>query len=68
LLARASKAVVIGFGVQVPSNTRLLANQSNVEIRAYNIIYQVVEDVRLAVEGLLRPDLVEEILGEAVVK
>ena len=68
LLAQASKAVVIGFGVQVPSNTRLLANQSNVEIRAYNIIYQVVEDVKLAVEGLLRPDLVEEILGEAVVK
>ena len=68
LLAQASKAVVIGFGVQVPSNTRLLANQSNVEIRAYNIIYQVVEDVKLAVEGLLRPDLVEEILGEAIVK
>jgi translation initiation factor IF-2 len=68
LLAQASKAVVIGFGVQIPSNTRLLANQSNVEIRAYNIIYQVVEDVKLAVEGLLRPDLVEEVLGEAVVK
>jgi len=68
LLAQASKAVVIGFGVQIPSNTKLLANQSNVEIRAYNIIYQVVEDVKLAVEGLLRPDLVEEVLGEAIVK
>jgi translation initiation factor IF-2 len=68
LLAQASKAVVVGFGVQVPSNTRLLANQTNVEIRAYNIIYQVVEDIKLAVEGLLRPDLVEEVLGEAVVK
>ena len=68
LLAQASQAVVVGFGVQIPSNTKLLANQSNVEIRAYNIIYQVVEDVKLAVEGLLRPDLVEEILGEAIVK
>ena len=68
LLAQASEAVVVGFGVQIPSNTKLLANQSNVEIRAYNIIYQVVEDVKLAVEGLLRPDLVEEILGEAIVK
>ena len=68
LLAQASEAVVVGFGVQIPSNTKLLANQSNVEIRAYNIIYQVVEDIKLAVEGLLRPDLVEEILGEAIVK
>ena len=68
LLAQASQAVVVGFGVQIPSNTKLLANQSNVEIRAYNIIYQVVEDIKLAVEGLLRPDLVEEILGEAIVK
>ena len=68
LLAQASQAVVIGFGVQIPSNTKLLANQSNVEIRAYSIIYQVVEDVKMAVEGLLRPDLVEEVLGEAIVK
>ena len=68
LLAQASKAVVIGFGVQIPSNSKLLANQNNVEIRAYSIIYQVVEDVTMAVEGLLKPDLVEEVLGVAVVK
>ena len=68
LLAQASNAVVIGFGVQIPSNSKLLANQNNVEIRAYNIIYQVVEDIKLAVEGLLKPDLVEEIIGVAVVK
>ena len=68
LLAQASNAVVIGFGVQIPSNSKLLANQNNVEIRAYNIIYQVVEDIKLAVEGLLKPDLVEEIIGVAIVK
>ena len=68
LLAQASNAVVIGFGVQIPSNSKLLANQNNVEIRAYNIIYQVVEDIKLAVEGLLKPDFVEEIIGVAVVK
>ena len=68
LLAQASKAVVIGFGVQIPSNSKLLANQNNVEIRAYSIIYQVVEDIKMAVEGLLKPDLVEEVLGVAVVK
>ena len=68
LLAEASNAVILGFNVQIPSNTRLQANQSNVEIRSYNIIYQAVEDVKLAVEGLLKPDLVEEVVGEAIVK
>ena len=68
LLGQASKAIIIGFGVQIPSNTKLLASQNNVEIRAYSIIYQIVEDVKMAVEGLLKPDMVEEIVGEAVVK
>ena len=68
LLAEASNAVVLGFNVQIPSNTRLQANQSNVEIRSYNVIYQAVEDIKLAVEGLLKPDIVEEIVGEAIVK
>ena len=68
LLAQASKAIIIGFGVQIPSNTKLLASQNNVEIRAYSIIYQIVEDVKMAVEGLLKPDMIEEIVGEAVVK
>ena len=68
LLAQASQAIIIGFGVQIPSNTKLLANQNNVEIRAYSIIYQIVEDVKMAVEGLLKPDMVEEVIGVAVVK
>ncbi len=68
LLAQAAQAIIIGFGVQVPSNTKLLANQNNVEIRAYSIIYQIVEDVKMAVEGLLKPDIIEEVIGEAVVK
>jgi translation initiation factor IF-2 len=68
LLAQASQAIIIGFGVQVPSNTKLLASQNNVEIRAYSIIYQIVEDVKMAVEGLLKPDMVEEVIGVAVVK
>ena len=68
LLGEASNAVILAFNVQTPSNTRLQANQSNVEIRSYYIIYQAVEDLKLAVEGLLKPDLVEEIVGEAIVK
>jgi len=68
LLAEASDAVILGFNIQIPSNTRLQADQSNVEIRSYNIIYQAVEDLKLAVEGLLKPELVEEVIGEAIVK
>ena len=68
LLAQASQAIIIGFGVQIPSNTKLLASQNSVEIRAYSIIYQIVEDVKMAVEGLLKPDMVEEVIGVAVVK
>ena len=68
LLAQASQAIIIGFGVQIPSNTKLLASQNNVEIRAYSIIYQIVEDVKMAVEGLLKPDMIEEVIGTAIVK
>ncbi len=68
LLAEASKAVIIGFHVQVSSNARLQAKQAGVEIRTYNIIYNAVEDIRLALEGLLKPDEVEEINGKAIVQ
>ena len=68
LLAAASKAVIIGFHVQVSSNAKLQSKQEGVDIRTYNIIYQAVEDVKLAVEGLLEPEKVEEILGRATVQ
>ncbi len=68
LLAAASGAVVIGFQVQVHSNAKLLANQEGIEIRDYSVIYNVVEDIKLALEGLLEPDLVEEITGRALVQ
>ena len=68
LLASASKAVIIGFHVQVSSNAKLQSKQEGVDIRTYNIIYQAVEDVKLAVEGLLEPEKVEEILGRATVQ
>ena len=68
LLAAASNAVIIGFHVQVSSNAKLQSKQEGVDIRTYNIIYQAVEDVTLAVEGLLEPEKVEEILGRATVQ
>ena len=67
LLAEASKAVIIGFHVQVNSNARLQANQAGVDIRTYNVIYQAVEELTLALEGMLEPDKVESSMGKAQV-
>ncbi|MFQ6678236.1 MAG: translation initiation factor IF-2 [Fidelibacterota bacterium] len=67
LLASASNAVIIGFHVQISSNAKLLAKQEGVEIRSYNVIYNAVEDVKLALEGLLEPEQVENVLGHATV-
>ena len=68
LLASASNAVIIGFHVQVSSNAKLQATQEGVEIRTYNVIYNAVEEISLALEGLLEPEIVEEILGRAQVQ
>ena len=67
LLAEASKAVIIGFHVQINSNARLQANQAGVDIRTYNVIYQAVEELTLALEGMLEPDKVENSIGKAQV-
>jgi len=68
LLAEASNAVIIGFNVQVSSNAKLQASQAGVDIRIYNVIYNVVDDIKLALEGLLEPDKVESIIGKATVQ
>jgi translation initiation factor IF-2 len=64
-LANASKAVVIGFNVRANTQAKMLADQSGVEIRYYNIIYDLVDDVRAAMSGLLAPTLREIFLGNA---
>ena len=61
LLAAASDAVIIGFHVRPNLNARRLAEQENVDIRIYNIIYDAIDDVRKALEGLLSPEKKEEI-------
>ena len=68
LLAAASKAVIIGFQVQASANAKLQAQQEGVDIRTYSVIYQAVEEVTLALEGLLEPEKVEEVLGQAFVQ
>ena len=64
-LANASKAVVIGFNVRANTQAKMLADQSGVEIRYYNIIYDLVDDVKAAMSGLLPPTLREIFLGNA---
>lgn len=61
LLAEASNAVIIGFNVRPNLNARKLAEKSNVEIRIHNIIYAAIDEVKQVLEGLLAPDVNEEI-------
>jgi translation initiation factor IF-2 len=64
-LATASKAVILGFNVRAHKEARDLAEQGGVEIRYYNIIYNLVDDVKAALSGLLAPTLRETMLGNA---
>ena len=68
ILAEASKAIVIGFNVIPSGKARQLAEQKGVEIRAYQVIYDITEDLRKAAEGLLAPEVREEVLGHAEVR
>jgi len=67
-LASASRAVIVGFHVNATGKALERAKELSVEIRNYTVIYDAVEDVRLALEGLLEPDKVQEILGTAEVR
>ncbi len=67
-LAIASKAIVIGFNVRPAGKANALAEENKVEIRLYSIIYNAVDDVRGAMEGLLPPTLVERSNGKAEIR
>ncbi|MGH2785694.1 MAG: translation initiation factor IF-2, partial [Actinomycetota bacterium] len=67
-LAQASGAVVIGFNVRPSPAARDLAEKETVDIRTYQIIYKLVEDVEAALKGMLKPEYEERILGRAVVR
>jgi translation initiation factor IF-2 len=67
-LAVAAGAIIIGFNVRPAGKASALAAQEKVEIRHYSIIYNVVDDVKAAMEGLLAPSLVEKITGKAEVR
>lgn len=68
LLAKASNAVVIAFNVDSDSKAAEEAEKEGIEIRKYNIIFELLEDLRAAMEGLLEPEIVEERVGLATVR
>jgi translation initiation factor IF-2 len=68
MLASASNAIIIGFNVRPLADARRLAESEGVDIRTYEVIYKVTEDLRNAMEGLLEPEEVEEALGQAEIK
>ncbi|RMH75464.1 MAG: translation initiation factor IF-2 [Cyanobacteria bacterium J007] len=67
-LAAASDAVIIGFNTTLATGARQAADRSGVDIREYNIIYKLLDDIQGAMEGLLEPEMVEEAIGEAEVR
>lgn len=67
MLAAASKAIMIGFNVQADVDARRMAEKEGVDIRLYEIIYRMTEDIEKALKGMLEPDLKEKILGRATV-
>ncbi|MEB8433089.1 translation initiation factor IF-2 [Cocleimonas sp. KMM 6892] len=67
-LAQSSEAVIIGFNVRADASARRFAQESDTEIRYYSIIYELIDDVRDAMSGLLKPELREELVGIAEVK
>jgi translation initiation factor IF-2 len=68
LLASASEAIIIGFNVRPSASARTIAEKEEIDIRTYSIIYKVIDDVKDAMEGMLSPDIVEEITGTAEIR
>ena len=68
LLASASDAIIIGFNVRPQGNAKALAEKEEIDIRNYSIIYAAIDDLKDAMEGMLSPELKEEITGTAEVR
>jgi translation initiation factor IF-2 len=68
MLASASDAIIIGFQVRPSGSARRLAEQEGVQIKTYSIIYEAIEEIKLAIEGMLEPTKEEKIVGELEVR
>ncbi len=68
LLASASEAIIIGFQVRPSAGSRKTAERENIEIRLYSVIYDAIDEVKTAMEGMLEPKLEEKVVGNAEVR
>jgi translation initiation factor IF-2 len=68
LLASASSAVVIGFNVRPMGNARTVAEKEEVDVRTYSIIYDAIDDIKKAMDGMLSPEMKEEVSGTAEIR
>ena len=68
VLANASNAIIIGFNVSPTHTTKEIAKEYNVDIRLYTIIYKCIEEIELAMKGMLDPEYVEKVLGNAEIR
>ncbi|GAA4894786.1 translation initiation factor IF-2 [Flaviramulus aquimarinus] len=68
LLASASDAIIVGFNVRPVGNARMIADKEEIDIRTYSIIYDAINDLKDAMEGMLSPELKEEITGTAEIR
>jgi len=68
LLASASDAIIIGFQVRPAASARKLAETEEIDIRMYSVIYQAIEEIKSAMEGMLAPEFEEEITGNAEIR
>ena len=67
-LAIASKAIIIGFNIRPLPKAKIVAEQEKIEIKKYNIIYKAVEEIKMAMEGMLKPEIKEEVVGTIEVR
>jgi len=68
LLASASDAIIVGFQVRPSAKARQIAENEEIDIRTYSIIYQAIEEIKSAMEGMLSPEVVEKIIGNVEVR
>ena len=68
LLASASDAIIIGFNVRPMANAKMIADKEEIDIKTYSIIYDAIDDVKDAMEGMLSPELKEEVTGTAEIR
>jgi translation initiation factor IF-2 len=68
MLAAASNAIIIGFNIRPDANASSLIEKEGVDVRLYNVIYEAIEDIKKALEGLLEPTITERVIGRAEVR